>query len=96
MKQYSDDAEFMRRTRKTGLNEASSRSHLVFAVIVKARDKKTGKTTIGILAFIVRVDLHFFSPCNSGKTSLCDLAGSERADKINVEGLSQKERAAMV
>ena len=42
-----DEAEFMRRTRKTGLNEASSRSHLVFSIIVKAKDKKSGKTTIG-------------------------------------------------
>jgi predicted nucleic acid-binding Zn-ribbon protein len=77
MHDYTDAAERMRRVRKTGLNDESSRSHLIFALCVTATDKKTGKTT-------------------NGKISLCDLAGSERADKTNVEGLSQKDRAQML
>mmetsp|Transcript_45484 Transcript_45484/g.89458 ORF Transcript_45484/g.89458 Transcript_45484/m.89458 type:complete len:1147 (-) Transcript_45484:1470-4910(-) len=77
MHEFTDAAEHMRRVRATGLNEESSRSHLIFSIIVKAQDKKTGKTT-------------------QGKLSLADLAGSERADKTNVEGLSKTERAAMM
>jgi len=77
MHAFTDQAETMRRTRSTGLNEESSRSHLIFALCIEARDKKTGKKTLG-------------------KLSLCDLAGSERADKTNVEGLSDKARQEML
>jgi chromosome segregation ATPase len=77
MNQYCDEAETLRRVRTTGLNDSSSRSHLIFAVEIQSRDLKTQKVT-------------------SGKLSLCDLAGSERVDKTNVEGLSATERAEMV
>ena len=33
---------------------------------------------------------------NTGKLSLCDLAGSERCDKTSVEGLCEAERKAML
>lgn len=49
---YCDAAETKRRVRKTGLNEASSRSHLVFAIMIKNKDLKTGKTTLGKLSLV--------------------------------------------
>ena len=49
---YCDDAERFRRTRRTGLNEASSRSHLVFAVMIDAVHRGTGKTTRGKLSLV--------------------------------------------
>lgn len=77
MHSFTDEAEHMRRVRKTGLNDESSRSHLIFAIIIEAQNLVEGKTTVG-------------------KLSLCDLAGSERANKTNVVGLSDKDREAML
>lgn len=77
MHEFTDEAETTRQVRATGLNEESSRSHLIFALCIEATDKKSGKVT-------------------RGKLSLCDLAGSERADKTNVEGLNDKQRQKML
>lgn len=52
MQKFCDDAEMTRRVRKTGLNEESSRSHLIFAIICTATDKKTGKKTTGKLSLV--------------------------------------------
>ena len=52
MQDFCDLAEATRRVRKTGLNEESSRSHLIFALICTATDKKTGKKTTGKLSLV--------------------------------------------
>ncbi len=52
MQNFCDEAEMTRRVRKTGLNEESSRSHLIFALICTATDKKTGKKTTGKLSLV--------------------------------------------
>ena len=49
---YCDSAERLRRVRKTGLNEASSRSHLVFAIMSEATHRATGKTLKGKLSLV--------------------------------------------
>lgn len=41
-----------RHTRATKMNEASSRSHLIFSLIISATNKKNGKKTEGKLSFI--------------------------------------------
>jgi hypothetical protein len=52
MQDFCDAAEETRRVRRTGLNEESSRSHLIFALICTATDKKTGKKTTGKLSLV--------------------------------------------
>ncbi len=41
-----------RKTRKTAMNDASSRSHLVFSIIVDSTNVNTGVRTIGKLSFV--------------------------------------------
>ena len=41
-----------RATSGTGLNASSSRSHLIFAMLIKSSDKRTGKTTLGKVSLI--------------------------------------------
>jgi hypothetical protein len=52
MLNYCEEAERFRRTRKTGLNEASSRSHLVFAILIESTHRASGKTTRGKLSLV--------------------------------------------
>ena len=52
MQAYCDAAEKLRRVRKTGLNEASSRSHLVFAIMSECTNRQTGKTVKGKLSLV--------------------------------------------
>jgi hypothetical protein len=42
---FLEKAETLRRTRRTGLNENSSRSHLILVLYVTCLDKKSGKKT---------------------------------------------------
>jgi hypothetical protein len=49
---YCDEAEKVRKVRKTGLNDESSRSHLVFAITITATEKKSKKTTVGKLSLV--------------------------------------------
>lgn len=41
-----------RKVRKTSMNDESSRSHLIFAIIIESTNKMTGKKQIGKLSFI--------------------------------------------
>jgi hypothetical protein len=41
-----------RKTRKTAMNEASSRSHLVFSIIIDAYNLSTKVQTVGKLSFV--------------------------------------------
>lgn len=41
-----------RKTRKTSMNDESSRSHLIFAIIIESTNKFTGKKQYGKLSFI--------------------------------------------
>lgn len=41
-----------RKTRKTLMNDASSRSHLIFSIIVDSTNVNTGVRTIGKLSFV--------------------------------------------
>ncbi len=66
MLQFCDEAEMLRRVRATGLNDESSRSHLIFAINIKKTDLKPKDPT----------KKEF-----QGKLSLCDLAGSEKAER---------------
>lgn len=67
-----------RATRKTKMNEASSRSHLIFAIIIDATNLSTKVRTIGKLSF---VDL-----AGSERTSKTgtDKIGQEEANAINL------------
>lgn len=49
---YVDEAEGVRISRRTGLNEESSRSHLVFALQIDQTEIATGKTTRGKLSLV--------------------------------------------
>jgi hypothetical protein len=58
-----------RATSGTGLNASSSRSHLIFAMIIKSSDKRTGKTTLGkvrcsFLLFPLFLFAHLFFVCS--------------------------------
>jgi hypothetical protein len=67
-----------RKTRKTAMNEASSRSHLIFAIIIDAYNLSTKVQTVGKLSF---VDLAGSE--RSSKTGV-DKAGMEEANAINL------------
>lgn len=41
-----------RKTRKTSMNDESSRSHLIFAIMIESTNKLTGKKQCGKLSFI--------------------------------------------
>ena len=79
---YCEAAELHRRTRRTGLNEASSRSHLIFGLLVKNKDLKTGKTTVGKMSL---VDLAGSE--RAKKTNIFGLSKEERA-KMLEEGVA--------
>jgi kinesin family protein 18/19 len=61
----------------TGANETSSRSHAVLQIICEHKDKDAGVT----------------AELRTGKLSLIDLAGSERASKTNNRGIRMVEGA---
>lgn len=67
-----------RKTRKTNMNDASSRSHLVFSIIVDSTNVNTGVRTMGKLSF---VDLAGSE--KSSKTGT-DHEGQEEANAINL------------
>ncbi len=67
-----------RKTRKTLMNDASSRSHLIFSIIVDSTNVNTGVRTIGKLSF---VDLAGSE--KSSKTGT-DVQGQEEANAINL------------
>lgn len=50
--QIFEDGLSGRKTRKTAMNDASSRSHLVFSIIVDSTNVNTGVRTIGKLSFV--------------------------------------------
>jgi hypothetical protein len=73
-----EDGLSRRKTRKTQMNDASSRSHLVFAIIIDSTNVNTGVRTIGKLSF---VDLAGSE--KSAKTGT-DKEGQEEANAINL------------
>jgi hypothetical protein len=76
--QIFEDGLAGRRTRKTNMTDASSRSHLVFSIIVDSTNVNTGVRTIGKLTF---VDLAGSE--KSSKTGT-DAEGQEEANAINL------------
>jgi len=66
-----------RQVRKTLMNEESSRSHLIFAIIVESTNKMNGKKQIGKLSFI---DL---AGSESSKKTGTDKEGQLEANAIN-------------
>lgn len=87
---YMDEAEETRRTRKTGLNEASSRSHLVFALMIEQTDKKTGKKVKGKLSL---VDLAGSE--RADKTNVEGLSKAQRESMME-EGVAINESLRML
>jgi hypothetical protein len=67
-----------RKTRKTAMNEASSRSHLIFSILIDSLNTNTSVRTIGKLSF---VDLAGSE--KSSKTGV-DKQGQEEANAINM------------
>lgn len=90
MQEFCDAAEMTRRVRKTGLNEESSRSHLIFALICTSTDKKTGKKTTGKLSL---VDLAGSE--RAEKTSVEGLSKAARAAMME-EGIAINESLRML
>jgi len=76
--QIFEDGLSGRKTRKTNMNDASSRSHLIFSIIVDSTNVNTGVRTIGKLSF---VDLAGSE--KSAKTGT-DAEGQEEANAINL------------
>lgn len=66
-----------RQVRKTLMNEESSRSHLIFAIVVESTNKMNGKKQIGKLSFI---DL---AGSESSKKTGTDKEGQLEANAIN-------------
>mmetsp|Transcript_8439 Transcript_8439/g.12879 ORF Transcript_8439/g.12879 Transcript_8439/m.12879 type:complete len:145 (-) Transcript_8439:432-866(-) len=66
-----------RKTRKTNMNDESSRSHLIFAIIIESTNLQTQKKSIGKLSFI---DL---AGSESQKKTGTDKEGQEEARAIN-------------
>lgn len=73
-----EDGLSRRKTRKTQMNDSSSRSHLIFAIIIDSTNVNTGVRTIGKLSF---VDLAGSE--KSAKTGT-DKEGQEEANAINL------------
>jgi len=90
MQEFCDAAESMRRVRRTGLNEESSRSHLIFALIVQSLDLKTGKKTTGKLSL---VDLAGSE--RADKTNVDGLSKANR-EKMMEEGIAINESLRML
>lgn len=80
--EWSDEAEQLRRVRRTGLNEQSSRSHLIFALIIEQTEIKTKKVKVGKLSL---VDLAGSE--RAEKTNVDGLTAAEREAMIK-EGLA--------
>ena len=76
--QIFEDGLAGRRVRKTNMNDSSSRSHLIFSIIVDSTNVNTGVRTIGKLSF---VDLAGSE--KSSKTGT-DAEGQEEANAINL------------
>ena len=87
---YCDGAERLRRVRKTGLNEASSRSHLVFAIMSECTHRQTGKTVKGKLSL---VDLAGSE--RADKTNVDGLSKASR-DAMLEEGVAINESLRML
>jgi kinesin family protein C2/C3 len=87
---YMDEAEETRRTRRTGLNEASSRSHLVFAMMIEQTDRKTGRKLKGKLSL---VDLAGSE--RADKTNVDGLSKAQR-DSMMEEGVAINESLRML
>jgi hypothetical protein len=66
-----------RKTRKTLMNDESSRSHLIFSIVIDATNRLTGKKTSGKLSFI---DL---AGSESSKKTGTDKEGQAEANAIN-------------
>ena len=68
----------LRTTAETKMNEASSRSHSIFTIVVEmsSKDPDTGKESIKV-----------------GKLNLVDLAGSEQVKQSRVQGSQFREAA---
>ena len=66
-----------RKTRKTNMNDESSRSHLIFAIMIESTNKLTGKKQVGKLSFI---DL---AGSESSKKTGTDKEGMAEANEIN-------------
>ena len=66
-----------RQTRKTLMNDESSRSHLIFAIIIESTNRRTGKKQSGKLSFI---DL---AGSESSKKTGTDKEGQQEANAIN-------------
>ena len=67
-----------RHTRSTGMNDASSRSHLVFSIMIETKQKSTGKVANGKLSL---VDLAGSERLD--KTGIKDAEGIKEAKSIN-------------
>ena len=87
---YCDGAEKLRRVRKTGLNEASSRSHLVFAIMTRCTHRQSGKTVSGKLSL---VDLAGSE--RADKTNVDGLSKASR-DSMLEEGVAINESLRML
>ena len=90
MNTYVEQAENLRRTRRTGLNEASSRSHLVFTILITGTEINTGKTTRGKLSL---VDLAGSE--RADKTNVDGLSKQQRDAMID-EGIAINESLRML
>ena len=66
-----------RQVRKTLMNDESSRSHLIFAIIIESTNRRNGKKQIGKLSFI---DL---AGSESSKKTGTDKEGQQEANAIN-------------
>lgn len=82
MQRLCDEAEMLRRVRATGLNDESSRSHLIFAIHIEKKEKNPKDKKNALPSY--------------GKLSLCDLAGSERAERTAMgKDISPQDKALM-
>jgi hypothetical protein len=83
MQQLCDDAELLRRVRATGLNDESSRSHLIFAIYIEKKERNPKDKKKALPTF--------------GKLSLCDLAGSEKVERTQMAAdVSPADRKLMI
>jgi len=41
-----------RKTRKTLMNDSSSRSHLIYSMIIESENRQTGQRTVGKISFV--------------------------------------------
>jgi chromosome segregation ATPase len=82
MQRLCDEAELLRRVRATGLNDESSRSHLIFAIHIEKKERNPKDKKNALPTY--------------GKLSLCDLAGSERVERTAMgKDISPQDKALM-